>query len=47
MLDVNLNNLIEIRNAGVKALQETLGSVSMVKLMWQYNTGYGDHTKEK
>ena len=47
MLDVNLSNPIEIRNAGVKALQEALGPVGMVKFMQQYDTGYGDYTKEK
>lgn len=47
MLDVNLNNPIEIRNAGVKALQEALGPVGMAKFIQQYDTGYGDYTKEK
>lgn len=47
MMDVNLSNPIEIRNAGVKALQEALGPVGMVKFMQQYDTGYGDYTKEK
>ena len=47
MLDVNLSNPIEIRNAGLKALQEALGPVGMVKFMQQYDTGYGDYTKEK
>ena len=47
MLNVNLNNPIEIRNAGVKALQEALGPVGMAKFMQQYDTGYGDYTKEK
>lgn len=47
MLNVNLNTPIEIRNAGMKALQETLGPVGMVKFMQQYDTGYGDYTKEK
>lgn len=47
MLNVNLNTPIEIRNAGMKALQETLGPVGMVKFMQQYDAGYGDYTKEK
>lgn len=47
MLNVNLNTPIEIRNAGMKALQETLGPVGMVKFIQQYDTGYGDYTKEK
>lgn len=33
MLDVNLSNPIDVRNAGMKALQEALGPVGMVKFM--------------
>ena len=47
MLNVNLSNPIEIRNVGIKALQEALGPVGMVKFMKQYDMGYGDYTKEK
>ena len=47
MLNVNLSNPIEIRNEGIKALQEALGPVGMVKFMQQYDMGYGDYTKEK
>ncbi len=47
MLNVNLSNPIEIRNVGIKALQEALGPVGMVKFMQQYDVGYGDYTKEK
>lgn len=47
MLNVNLSNPIEIRNVGIKALQEALGPVGMVKFMQQYDMGYGDYTKEK
>ena len=46
MLNVNLSNPIEIRNVGIKALQEALGPVGMVKFMQQYDMGYGDYTKE-
>lgn len=47
MLDVNLSSPIDVRNAGMKALQEALGPVGMVKFMQQYDMGYGDYTKEK
>ena len=43
----NLSNPVEIRNVGIKALQEALGPVGMVKFMQQYDMGYGDYTKEK
>lgn len=47
MLNVNLSNPVEIRNVGIKALQEALGPVGMVKFMQQFDMGYGDYTKEK
>lgn len=47
MLNINLSNPIEIRNVGIKALQEALGPVGMVKFIQQYDMGYGDYTKEK
>lgn len=47
MLEVNLSSPVEIRNAGMRALQEALGPVGMVKFMQQYDMGYGDYTKEK
>ena len=47
MLNINLSNPVEIRNVGIKALQEALGPVGMVKFMQQYDMGYGDYTREK
>lgn len=47
MLNVNLNNPIEIRTIGIRALKEALGPVGMVRFMQQYDMGYGDYTKEK
>lgn len=38
---------VDVRNAGMKALQEALEPVGMVKFMQQYDMGYGDYTKEK
>ena len=46
MLDINLSSPIDVRNAGIKALQEALGPVGMVKFLQQYDLGYGDYTKE-
>ena len=37
MLNINLSNPVEIRNVGIKALQEALGPVGMVKFMQQYD----------
>lgn len=47
MVDVNLSSPIEVRNAGMKALQEALGPVGMVRFIQQYDMGYGDYTREK
>ena len=47
MLNINLSKPVEIRNVGIKALQEALGPVGMVKFMQQYDMGYGDYTREK
>jgi len=43
----SLNNMTEIRTIGLKALLEALGPIGMVRFMQQYDTGYGDYTKEK
>lgn len=47
MVNVNLNSPIDIRNAGMKALEDALGPIGMVKFMQQYDNGHGDYTKEK
>jgi hypothetical protein len=44
---INVNDLIEIRKTGLRALREALGPVGMVRFMQQYENGYGDYTKEK
>ncbi len=47
MKQANLNNPIEIRTVGIRALSDALGPVDMVRFMQQYDVGYGDYTKEK
>jgi hypothetical protein len=44
---INLNSLFEIRQAGLKALQNALGPIGMIKFIQQYENGVGDYTKEK
>ena len=46
MLNVDLNNPADVRNAGMKALREALGPVGMVKFIKQFDLGYGDYTEE-
>ena len=47
MMKVNLNNPLEIRTVGMKALREALGPVGAVQFMQQSDLGYADYTKEK
>lgn len=47
MININLNNPMEIRTIGMNALKYALGPVGLVKFIQQYETGYGDYTKEK
>jgi hypothetical protein len=39
--------MTEIRQMGLKALLKALGPIGMARFMQQYDTGYGDYTKEK
>lgn len=47
MSDVNINNPMEIRMVGMKALKDALGNVGAVRFLQQYDLGYEDYTKEK
>jgi len=47
MTATKTSNMIEIRQIGLKALLEALGPIGMTRFMQQYDTGYGDYTKEK
>ncbi len=47
MQSVNLNNPVEIRLTGMRALCETLGPVGTARFMQQFEPGYGDYTREK
>jgi hypothetical protein len=44
---LNVNNLVEIREIGLRALKEALGPVGMVRFIQQYENGSGDYTEEK
>ena len=46
MLNVDLNNPVDVRNAGMKVLREALEPVGMVKFIQQFDLGYGDYTEE-
>jgi hypothetical protein len=36
-----------IRRLGIEALNEKLGPIGMVEFMQQFDSGYGDYTKER
>jgi hypothetical protein len=44
---VDLKNSIELRKKGIAALTAALGPVGMARFIRQYDTGYGDYTKER
>ena len=46
-MKIYLNNPLEIRKAGIKALKDALGPVGMARFIGQYDSGHGDYTKEK
>lgn len=42
-----IKDLGTIRRMGIEALTEKLGSVGMVEFIRQFDSGYGDYTKER
>jgi hypothetical protein len=40
-------DLATIRRMGIEALVEKLGPVGMVEFVRQFDSGYGDYTKER
>lgn len=44
---ININNLVQIRTFGLDALKNALCVVGATRFLQQYDTGYGDYTKEK
>ena len=42
-----IRDLGTIRMMGIKALTEKLGPVGMVEIIRQFDSGYGDYTKER
>lgn len=44
---ININNFVQIRTIGLNALKDALGVVGAIRFLQQYDTGYGDYTKEK
>lgn len=44
---INRNDLNLIRQIGLNALAKELGACGMVSFLRQFETGYGDYTRER
>jgi hypothetical protein len=42
-----VKDMSTIRKMGIEALNEKLGPIGMVEFMRQFDSGYGDYTKER
>ena len=42
-----VKDMNSIRRLGIEALTEKLGPIGMVEFMRQFDSGYGDYTKER
>ena len=44
---VSKKDINSIRKLGIEALTEKLGPIGMIEFLRQYDSGYGDYTKER
>ena len=47
MMNTQMMSLEQIRIAGMEALARELGIVGMVRFLQQFETGYGDYSKDR
>ena len=47
MIELDINNPLEVRMAGLAALSKSLGPAGMIRFMQQFEEGSGDYTAEK
>jgi len=47
MMITDVTNLYQIRQMGIEVLNRELGPVAMVRFLQQYESGYGDYSKER
>jgi len=45
--EANIKDINALRKSEIDALTERLGPVGMTEFMRQYDSGYGDYTKER
>jgi len=46
-VDIKTLSPVLIRKLGIEAIARELGPVGMIRFLQQYETGYGDYTKER
>ncbi|KOR32428.1 hypothetical protein TI05_07355 [Achromatium sp. WMS3] len=44
---VNTTNLYQIRQTAFEVLNRELGPVAMIRFLQQYESGYGDYSKDR
>ncbi len=43
----DITNLYQIRQIGIEVLNRELGPAAMIRFLQQYESGYGDYSKER
>lgn len=43
----DVTNLYQIRQIGIEVLSRELGPAAMIRFLQQYESGYGDYSKER
>lgn len=44
---IDVSSPVQVRIAGLEALKRELGVIGAVRFLQQYDSGYGDYSKEK
>ena len=47
MMTIDAANLYQVRHTGIHILNRELGPAAMIRFMQQYESGYGDYSKER
>ena len=47
IMDIEQNNLFQIRQLGLEVLARELGPVAMIRFLQQYEKGAGDYSNER
>ncbi len=47
MMNIDATNLYQVRHTGIHILNRELGPAAMIRFLQQYDSGYGDFSKER